>query len=225
MNKTNSKLMVPKNKILKILNEYDKDKITIATLCSHSSLQIFNGAKKEGFKTLGLAIRDNNRFYDAFPLAKPDEIMKLSSYGELVDNYDEFLVPQRHSGPTRFFRRVYERQQIRGYADPNLREPEGFTWESDCNKMREWLSPPGYPCHGDRGSEGDRPAQCCEIQWCQGRPGFFIAKDYPDFKLGIDTEQPYTIQEYCPRHDASIYTSSIRRSRPMDIACPRDLSN
>ena len=59
--------MVPKNKIHKILSEYDKDKITIATLCSHSSLQIFNGAKKEGFKTLGLAIRDNNRFYDAFP--------------------------------------------------------------------------------------------------------------------------------------------------------------
>jgi 5-formaminoimidazole-4-carboxamide-1-(beta)-D-ribofuranosyl 5'-monophosphate synthetase len=30
----------------------------------------------------------------------------------------------------------------------------------------------------------------------KGGRGFFIAKDYPDFKLGIDTEQPYTIQEY-----------------------------
>jgi 5-formaminoimidazole-4-carboxamide-1-(beta)-D-ribofuranosyl 5'-monophosphate synthetase len=30
----------------------------------------------------------------------------------------------------------------------------------------------------------------------KGGRGFFIAKDYPDFKLGIDDTQPYTIQEY-----------------------------
>ncbi|MGD1060209.1 MAG: DUF1246 domain-containing protein, partial [Methanomassiliicoccales archaeon] len=41
--------MVQKKTILKILSEYDPDEITIATVCSHSSLQIFNGAKKEGF--------------------------------------------------------------------------------------------------------------------------------------------------------------------------------
>ncbi|HEV2449982.1 MAG TPA: DUF1246 domain-containing protein, partial [Thermoplasmata archaeon] len=27
---------------------------TIATYCSHSSLQIFHGAKQEGFRTLGI---------------------------------------------------------------------------------------------------------------------------------------------------------------------------
>ena len=36
-----------------MLANYDKKKLTIATVCSHSSLQIFNGARKEGFKTLG----------------------------------------------------------------------------------------------------------------------------------------------------------------------------
>jgi 5-formaminoimidazole-4-carboxamide-1-(beta)-D-ribofuranosyl 5'-monophosphate synthetase len=46
--------MVQKDKILKLLEEYDRDKITIATLCSHSSMQIFNGARKEGFRTLGI---------------------------------------------------------------------------------------------------------------------------------------------------------------------------
>ena len=44
--------MVPKKRIDEILKDYDPENITIATLCSHSSLQIFNGAKKEGFKTL-----------------------------------------------------------------------------------------------------------------------------------------------------------------------------
>ena len=31
----------------------------------------------------------------------------------------------------------------------------------------------------------------------KGGRGFFIAKDYPDFKQSIDNTQPYTIQEYC----------------------------
>ena len=38
--------MVPKSKIDEILDEYDTSDITIATLCSHSSLQIFHGARK-----------------------------------------------------------------------------------------------------------------------------------------------------------------------------------
>ena len=38
--------------IKEILSTYDKKNLTIATVCSHSSLQIFNGARKEGFKTL-----------------------------------------------------------------------------------------------------------------------------------------------------------------------------
>lgn len=37
--------------ILEILNNYDKDNITIATLGSHTSLHILQGAKEEGFRT------------------------------------------------------------------------------------------------------------------------------------------------------------------------------
>ncbi len=63
--------MVPKNKILKILDEYDKNKLTVATLCSHSSLQIFNGAKKEGFRTLGLTVKDISATMTRSPSAGP----------------------------------------------------------------------------------------------------------------------------------------------------------
>ena len=48
---------------------------TIATLCSHSSLQIFHGARLEGFPTLGIAGGAPPRFYDAFPLARPDRFL------------------------------------------------------------------------------------------------------------------------------------------------------
>ena len=42
---------VKKEDILNILDGYDKSDITIATLGSHTSLHILQGAKEEGFKT------------------------------------------------------------------------------------------------------------------------------------------------------------------------------
>jgi 5-formaminoimidazole-4-carboxamide-1-(beta)-D-ribofuranosyl 5'-monophosphate synthetase len=41
----------------------------------------------------------------------------------------------------------------------------------------------------------DRPV-LVKYDGAKGGRGFFIAKDYPDFKLGIDHTQKFTIQEY-----------------------------
>ena len=83
--------MVSRDKIAKILESYDKSSITIATACSHTSLQIFHGAKQEGFKTLGISVQQNTKFYDAFPSAKPDEFLYADSYSELIDRVDELV--------------------------------------------------------------------------------------------------------------------------------------
>ncbi|MCI4318225.1 MAG: DUF1246 domain-containing protein, partial [Thermoplasmata archaeon] len=57
---------------------------TIATLCSHSSLQIFHGARVEGFPTLGISVGAPQRFYDAFPLARPDNFLSVRKISELA---------------------------------------------------------------------------------------------------------------------------------------------
>src|SRR5205809_548260 len=49
--------MVTRKAIASILSDYGD--IVIATVCSHSSLQIFHGARQEGFRTLGNAIFGN----------------------------------------------------------------------------------------------------------------------------------------------------------------------
>ena len=67
-----------------MLTSYDKKNLTIATVCSHSSLQIFNGAKKEGFKTIGIAVGEKKKFYDAFPLGKPDEFFIVDKYKDIL---------------------------------------------------------------------------------------------------------------------------------------------
>ena len=81
--------MVPKKKIDEILDGYDPNDITIATLCSHSSLQIFHGARKMGFKTLGITISHDTRYYDAFPLGKPDEIIRYKDFDDMESKVDE----------------------------------------------------------------------------------------------------------------------------------------
>ena len=104
--------MVPKKRIDEILDTYDPDDITIATLCSHSSLQICHGARKMGFKTLGLTIKHDTKYYDAFPLAKPDEIIKYKDFEDMEARVDELyeknviIIPHgsfvEYMGPKRF---------------------------------------------------------------------------------------------------------------------------
>ncbi len=137
--------MVPKSKIDEILAGYDPEDITIATLCSHSSLQIFHGARKMGFKTLGLTITHSTRHYDAFPLAKPDEIIKYADFddmeersGELIDR-NVVLIPHgsfvEYMGPRRFA----------DYAVPSYGNRAVLSWESDRDKQRQWITSAGVP--------------------------------------------------------------------------------
>ncbi len=85
--------MLTKSELEKILESYDVNKITVCTLCSHSSLQIFNGARKEGLKTMGICLKGRSKFYDAFPLGKPDRIVEVDSYMELMD-LEDFLLSE-----------------------------------------------------------------------------------------------------------------------------------
>jgi len=49
-----------------IIENYEFDKISIATLASHSSLQIFHGAKLEGFRTIAIITKEREWFYKQF---------------------------------------------------------------------------------------------------------------------------------------------------------------
>ncbi len=189
--------MVRKEKILKILEEYKRDKITVATLCSHSSLQIFNGARKEGFRTLGIAVTQNTKFYDAFPLGKPDEILRISSYPEMLDIADELLARNVIIIPHGSFVEYLGSSRFEKLAVPTFGNRNVLAWESDRDKMREWLESAGIemPAKIEDARNIDRPV-LVKYHGAKGGRGFFIAKDYPEFKMGIDMSQPYTIQEY-----------------------------
>ena len=52
-----------------MLEKYDLDKLAIGTLGSHSALNIFKGAKEEGFRTVCISTEKNAMLYKKFPLA------------------------------------------------------------------------------------------------------------------------------------------------------------
>ena len=189
--------MVPKSKIDSVLEDYDKNKITIATLCSHSSLQIFHGARKAGFRTLGLTVSHNTKYYDAFPLAKPDEILTFKDLDEIEERVSELyernavIIPHgsfvEYMGPKKF-----EELPVPAYCNRAV-----LQWESDRDLERQWITSAGVamPRIYTDAREINEPV-LVKYHGAKGGRGFFIAKDYPDFKMYIDNTQPYTIQEY-----------------------------
>jgi 5-formaminoimidazole-4-carboxamide-1-(beta)-D-ribofuranosyl 5'-monophosphate synthetase len=190
--------MVPKSKIDQILEGYDKSDITIATLCSHSSLQIFHGARKMGFRTLGLTVKDNTRYYDAFPLAKPDNIIKYKDFDEMEERVDELIDQNTILIPHGSFVEYMTPSRFEDLGVPSYGNRAVLQWESNRDSQRQWITSAGVPMPRliTDAREINEPV-LVKYHGAKGGRGFFIAKDYPDFKMQIDNSQPYTIQEYC----------------------------
>lgn len=206
-------MVVSRKRIESIIEGYDKDNLVIATACSHTSLQIFNGARKEGFKTLGIAVKQKTKFYDAFPQGRPDEFLRVDSYSELLDRADELTARNVIIVPHGSFVEYMGAKNFEELEVPTFGNRRVLDWESDREKEREWLTSAGIemPRKIEDPKMIDRPV-LVKYDGAKGGRGFFIAKDYPDFKLGIDLTQKYSIQEYIlgTRYYIHFFYSPIR---------------
>jgi 5-formaminoimidazole-4-carboxamide-1-(beta)-D-ribofuranosyl 5'-monophosphate synthetase len=169
---------------------------TIATLCSHSSLQIFHGARLEGFPTLGISVGPPAKFYDAFPLARPDKFLSVPKVSALpreakrLREEGAILIPHgsfvEYLGPEAFTELdvpVFGNRAVIG-------------WESDREKEREWLDSAGVrmPKRYATLDDVDGPA-IVKYYGAKGGRGFFLGRNrdaFSDFK----PTGPYVIQEY-----------------------------
>ena len=187
--------MVTRKTIASILSDYGD--IVIATVCSHSSLQIFHGARQEGFRTLGIAIGKRPRFYDAFPLAKPDEFLIVDSYADIVDQADDLVAKQVVTVPHGSFVEYMGSEVFAKLPIPTFGNRDVLKWESDREKQREWLTSAGVPMPMkiERPQDIDRPV-FVKYYGAKGGRGSFIAKNHEDFKESIQPGMKYAIQEY-----------------------------
>ncbi len=187
--------MVSRSKVASILDGYKR--LVIATVCSHSSLQIFHGAREEGFRSLGIVIGEQPKFYDAFPLARPDEFFVVDDYDEILNRADELVEKNVVTVPHGSF---VEYMGAKAFADlevPTFGNRRVLDWESDREKQREWLTAAGVamPRKIERPEDIDRPV-FVKYYGAKGGRGSFIAKNADEFRGAIKSGQRYTIQEY-----------------------------
>jgi len=136
--------LITPQKIAKILSRYDLDKLTIGTLGSHSALNIFKGAKEEGFKTVGICKKEDTIVYKKFPLA--DEIIVVKSFTELLDeklqqrlrDLNVVLIP--HGSFTAY---LSTEQLTNDLYVPMFGNRMLLHWEASRTKQEEWLRSSG----------------------------------------------------------------------------------
>jgi 5-formaminoimidazole-4-carboxamide-1-(beta)-D-ribofuranosyl 5'-monophosphate synthetase len=129
--------------IKELLSTYETKNLTIATVCSHSSLQIFNGAKKEGFKTLGISVGEVKKFYDAFPLGKPDDFFIVENYKDIAKYADELRQKNVCIIPHGSFVEYLGPKNFLNLQVPTFGNRHVLMWESDREKERVWLEGAG----------------------------------------------------------------------------------
>jgi len=136
--------VIPKTEINDILGEYDRKNITVGTLGSHSALNIFKGAKEEGFNTVCVCKKKSEIVYKRFPLA--DQILIVEDFGELLDDKvqeklrqeNTILVPHGSFNAYIGTRNIVDKLRVPLFGNREL-----LHWETDRETQREWLKKAG----------------------------------------------------------------------------------
>jgi len=130
--------MLARENINKILAGYRGFKI--ATICSHSSLQIFKGAREEGIKTIGIVQKDKRKLYESFPLGKPDMFIEVDDYrdipAERLVEEEAIIIP--HGSFVEYVGKSFD-----DLAVPVFGNRASLVWERSRDKMLQWIRKAG----------------------------------------------------------------------------------
>ncbi len=201
--------MVVKKEVIKTIKTYDRDNITIATLGSHSALNIFKGAKEEGFRTLCICKKGDEIVYKKFPLA--DEIVLVNDFKELLNPkiqeklraLNTILIPHGSFNAYIARRDITEKLFVPLFGNRELLE-----WETNREKQREWLKGAGLKIPAYFSSPEDiNKLVVVKFQGARGGRGYFLTQSSIGFyrkgkemvKKGYLTEKDLRnsqIQEY-----------------------------
>ena len=173
--------MIPKKKIDETVAGYDKRKLAIATLCSHSALQIFHGAKQEGFKTIGIITKKKKAMYDAFPLAKPDEFILVNDYHEAADalnslaDRNAIFIP--HGSLIEYVGKDIEDLRVPIFGNRRV-----LFWEADRQKMFQWMKKAGLRVPGSTTPDKIKGPHIVKFPGAKGGRGYLIVSSPKEFK-------------------------------------------
>ena len=171
--------------------------VKIATLGSHSALQILKGAKDEGFKTICVATADRISLYSRFNFI--DKIIEIPSFPNFP-KIENILIAQKaiiipHGSFVAYLGlSANKKMKVSYFGNKKV-----LDWESDRLKQRLWMERAGVPVpkRFRKASEIDRPVMVKSFG-AAGGYGYFFAKNKKEFQLRFKNfhAKEYIIQEY-----------------------------
>jgi len=204
--------MIEREQILEILENYNKENIIIGAIGSHSALDIADGAKEEGFKTLIVSQRGRHRTYahyfkekrtkDGLTKGFIDEVIILEKFAQIVDIQEELrkknviFIPNRSFVVYTGIDKVENDFLVPLFGSRNLLRSE----ERSEEKSYYWLlEKAGLPYPEPIGDPEDiNELVIVKLPHAKKRleRGFFTAASYKEFKekaekltkLGVITE-------------------------------------
>jgi 5-formaminoimidazole-4-carboxamide-1-(beta)-D-ribofuranosyl 5'-monophosphate synthetase len=169
---------------------------TIATLGSHSALQILKGAHDEGFKTLAVANRETERLYRSFAFV--DEVIGVDKYSDFMDMLDDLQQRKVIVVPHGSFVAYLSLEEHKKMTVPYFGNKSVLEWEASRELQREWLSRANLtlPRQFKSAAEIDRPV-IVKLYGAAGGKGYMFIRDTADFEeRATHLKEAYTIQEY-----------------------------
>ncbi|MBI5619655.1 formate--phosphoribosylaminoimidazolecarboxamide ligase [Candidatus Gottesmanbacteria bacterium] len=170
---------------------------TIATLGSHSALQILKGAKDEGFKTLLVVTKHTEPFYRRFTFI--DDFIVLRALGDVISiekslrKRNVILIP--HGSFVAYLGKVgNKRLTVPYYGNKKV-----LDWEADRTLQRRWLTRAGiHQPKQYRPDESIRFPVIVKSFGAAGGSGYFIAANKAglDKKIKAMKQHKYVIQQY-----------------------------
>ena len=170
----------------------------IATLGSHTALQILKGAKDEGFQTICVCQKGQEQLYKSFKVA--DEIIVVDSFTDFFKIEDELVKRNAILIPHGSFVSYIGWQKVQDIKVMHYGSKGILEWESDRLKEKNWLKAAGLklPKLFKTPEEIDRPV-IIKFHGAKGGQGYFIANSPKEFHERIKefpNNDGYVIQEY-----------------------------
>ncbi len=175
---------------------YDVEKLAVATVASHTAIQILRGAKKYGFRTIAVAGSERAAsFYRRLWFIDDVWIADFSSFKQVAEKLrreNAILIP--HGSYVEY---VGWRQALEAPV-PTLGCRELIKWEADQHKKMELLKNAGIPTPRHFVSlDQVNGVVIVKLFGAKGGRGYFVARDREELRRKLARiDGDYIIQEY-----------------------------
>ncbi|KKU80467.1 MAG: 5-formaminoimidazole-4-carboxamide-1-(beta)-D-ribofuranosyl 5'-monophosphate synthetase, partial [Candidatus Peregrinibacteria bacterium GW2011_GWA2_47_7] len=176
----------------------DIKKYRIATIGSHTALQILKGAKEEGFETICICNKGTESVYKHYGVA--DEIIVIDDYQHFFQIESDLMKKNAIVIPHGSFVSYIGHERVKEIKAMHYGTKAILEWESDRTKERKWLTSAGLRLPKIfKTPEEINGAVIVKFHGALGGMGYFIANTPEEFYEQIKVykgHKDYVIQEY-----------------------------